>query len=190
MFYFLDFLKNIIPKRWIDYYRYIRYSLFKKQSNFYGKDSQEIFTEIYQQNYWGSSESVSGSGASLRQTQALTQELEGLLKQYKIKSILDVPCGDFNWMKEVNLAGTTYLGGDIVKELILKNQNSYAPLNQVEFKVIDLTKDSLPASDLILCRDCLVHLSYEEIFKAFIRLSLVKVNFYSRLPFLIQKTQL
>jgi hypothetical protein len=33
--------------------------------------------------------------------------------------------------------------------------------------VIDITKDDLPKVDMIFCKDCLQHLSYENIFKAF-----------------------
>ena len=167
MHYFLGFLKNIIPNSWKNYYRYLRYSLLRRYSKFYGKTSNEIFTEIYQSNYWGDSESISGSGASLTQTQTLIQELENILRKYNIKSLLDIPCGDFNWMKEVDLAGITYQGGDIVKDLIIQNQNTFSQANHIEFEVFDLTKDHLPTADLILCRDCLVHLSYEDIFKVF-----------------------
>ena len=31
---------------------------------------------------------------------------------------------------------------------------------------MDITTDGLPQADLVLCRDCLVHFSYEQIFRA------------------------
>ena len=45
------------------------------------------------------------------------------------------------------------------------NQNKFEKMN-IKFKLIDLIEDQLPDSDLIFCRDCLVHLSFEDIFKA------------------------
>ena len=60
---------------------------------------KETFTEIYTENLWASAESKSGTGSELRNTEVLRQELSVLLKKYKIQSMLDIPCGDFNWMK-------------------------------------------------------------------------------------------
>ena len=36
----------------------------------------------------------------------------------------------------------------------------------MHFKVLSLLKDVLPKVDIILCRDCLVHFSYKDIFTA------------------------
>jgi hypothetical protein len=55
-----------------------------------------------------------------------------------------------------------YVGVDIVPELIAENTQRYASAC-VEFRVGDLTRDPLPPSQLILCRDCLVHLSFANI---------------------------
>jgi hypothetical protein len=91
--------------------------------------------------------------------------LPALWEQYQIKTFLDVPCGDYNWMKEVPKENITYIGGDIVAEMINENNKRYSAEN-VSFKVIDITKDDLPAVDMIFCKDCLQHLSYENVFKA------------------------
>ena len=77
------------------------------------------------------------------------------MKRYNIKSILDLPCGDFNWMKQINLNGIKYHGADIVEPLIMENKKLY---QKYEFSVINLVKDTLPKVDLIFCRDCLFHL--------------------------------
>ncbi len=34
------------------------------------------------------------------------------------------------------------------------------------FRVVNLLDDSLPDADLILCRDCLVHFSHEDVYRA------------------------
>ena len=52
-------------------------------------------------------------------------------------------------------------GGDLVGDLIERNQAAHA-CNGVEFRKLDLVNDALPAADVILCRDCLVHLSFDD----------------------------
>ena len=43
----------------------------------------------------GDSNSFSGTGSNLDQTKEIIKKLPILIKNYKIKSILDIPCGDF-----------------------------------------------------------------------------------------------
>ena len=64
---------------------------------------QAVFAEIYQTNRWNDSESRSGAGSSLRETETLRAELPALLARHRIESIADIPCGDFNWMSAVDL---------------------------------------------------------------------------------------
>jgi len=125
---------------------------------------ENVFTHIYEINLWGSSESVSGSGSTLEGTKLIRQELPRIINQFSIQSILDVPCGDFNWMNHVPLE-IPYIGVDIVKPLISKVQHTYQSEKR-KFLHLDLTKDELPNADLVLCRDCLVHLSISNIFLA------------------------
>ena len=67
-------------------------------------------------------------------------------------------------MRFVDLAETKYIGADIVDKLILNNSNLYGINNQIDFKVINLITDKLPKVDLVITRDCLVHLSFKDIF--------------------------
>lgn len=67
-------------------------------------------------------------------------------------------------MKLIDL-NVNYIGADIVPELIAKNQAQYRNLRR-SFMKLDLIKDSLPQSDLVFCRDCLVHLSFSHIFSS------------------------
>ncbi|MBM4069886.1 MAG: class I SAM-dependent methyltransferase [Planctomycetes bacterium] len=124
----------------------------------------EIFTDIYERNGWRGKESVSGTGSDPEQTRRLIAVLPELFRDFGIRSILDAPCGDFSWMRHVDLGNIAYLGGDIVDDLIVRNQ-AHAR-EGVAFRRIDLLNDVLPAVDLILCRDCLVHFSFEYIFQA------------------------
>jgi hypothetical protein len=124
---------------------------------------KEKFTEIYENNLWCSPESVSGGGSEMQNTKVIRKELPVLIQKFNIKSILDLPCGDYNWMKSVDLSGASYIGADIVEPLVKKNKELY---NQIDFRLLDLTKDILPKVDLIFVRDCLGHLSNENVLLA------------------------
>ncbi|MCZ6710935.1 MAG: class I SAM-dependent methyltransferase [Gammaproteobacteria bacterium] len=73
--------------------------------------------------------------------------------------MLDIPCGDFNWMKTLlpELQLSKYIGADIVRDLVQRNQQRYGTA-MVDFIRLDAVSDVLPKVDLILCRDMLVHL--------------------------------
>jgi hypothetical protein len=128
------------------------------------KPPQRVFDEIYKKNRWGDRESVSGPGSRLDRTDKIRRALPYLVDQYQIRSLLDIPCGDYNWMSLLSLK-VDYTGADIVPDLIEKNQVHYRNENR-KFMVLNLIQDRLPAVDLILCRDCLVHFSSADIKRA------------------------
>jgi hypothetical protein len=124
------------------------------------RSSQERFTEIFRANHWRNVESVSGFGSTLEATVLTRRALSDLLDRYPIANILDVPCGDFHWMQHLEFKGD-YRGADIVPELVTRNQRLFGDERRT-FLILDVTGDALPRSDLILCRDCLNHLSLGE----------------------------
>ncbi len=65
-------------------------------------------------------------------------------------------------MSKVDLPLSKYIGADIVNDLIVRNQKKYAN-QQREFGKLDLISEKLPLVDVVFCRDCLVHLSYQHI---------------------------
>jgi hypothetical protein len=125
------------------------------------KSSADVFTDIYNTDLWNTPESKSGRGSTLEATFTIRQQLPIIISKYSISTMLDVPCGDYNWMKEVQ-KDCNYLGGDIVAEVVEKNQQLYSS-ETVQFKQIDITTDILPKVDLIFCKDCLQHLSYDKV---------------------------
>lgn len=138
----------------------------REESNlFRNASTEEIFTHIYLANKWGDEESRSGKGSNLAVTERLREALPDMLLQLNINSMLDIPCGDFHWMKEIDLPLTGYQGADIVKPMIEENQVRYGNEKR-EFLHLDLLRDPLPKVDAIFCRECLVHLSYADIEKA------------------------
>lgn len=136
--------------------KYTRYQLMSKST-------EDVFTEIYRGNVWGGKDSVSGMGSDVHQTRIITRELPILFNTLNISTILDIPCGDFHWMKNIDLKKIDYTGADIVKELIQENSGKYER-NNLRFQYLDLIKDKLPKVDLVFSRDCLVHFSFADIF--------------------------
>jgi hypothetical protein len=118
----------------------------------------DVFRSYYVRNKWGDAESVSGKGSNLAATAALRRILPELLRQLAVDSMVDVPCGDFHWLSQVDLSGIDYLGGDIVADLVASNRLRYGR-EGLRFEVIDLIAGPVPRADLVFCRDCLVHLS-------------------------------
>lgn len=127
-----------------------------------------VFTKIYKGDLFNSRSgnenpvSKSGSGSDLEQTREIINMLPNIFQKYEIKSVLDVPCGDFYWMQYVDLKGIQYTGGDIVSEIIDQNNQKYAN-ETIQFREIDIINEDLPQVDLILCRDLLVHLKNSQI---------------------------
>jgi len=64
-------------------------------------------------------------------------------------------------MQHVNLKGIDYVGGDIVRAIVERNSKEYRKPN-IRFERLDIMRDSLPHTELIFCRDCLVHLSFAD----------------------------
>ena len=138
---------------------------YKLNPSLLSDSTENIFKVIYDRNKWGSDLSVSGFGSEYSQTKLIIEAIPRIINDYKIRSILDIPCGDFNWMKRVDMSQIKYIGADIVSEITDENNHKYSTSNK-NFLNLDLIKDKLPKSDLIICRDCLVHFSEEDIFKA------------------------
>ena len=123
---------------------------------------RERFERIYSTNLWSDPDTRSGTGSSLDSTRVLREKLPAALRQLGTRVLLDAPCGDFTWMDRVDLGGISYIGADIVPSIIAENDRRFASVSR-RFVELDLTRDRLPDADVLLCRDCLVHLSYANI---------------------------
>ncbi len=128
---------------------------------------QGIFGALYASDSWklfpggdGKNENLSrsGSGSDLVQTAALRRELPELISRLGIRSFLDMPCGDFYWMSQVELGVDVYLGADIVPEVVEQNERKFGRPGR-DFRVLDITRSRIPQVDMIFSRDCLVHFS-------------------------------
>jgi hypothetical protein len=141
-----------------------------------GFNTTQIFSHIYRKNLWNSSESQSGPGSSMQETTAIRMALPRIIEKYKIKNFIDIPCGDLNWIRTIDLGVEHYFGGDIVSEIIDRNKTLYGNSTRT-FEIINLLESILPNGDMFLCRDCLVHFSYEDIEKFLVNLHRSKIKY-------------
>ncbi len=134
---------------------------------------KKVFTSIYKSNHWAQSDnlsgeivSVSGPGSNVNQEGFLNlkENFEKIFEDFQIKSILDMPCGDFLWLNEViKNKNIDYLGIDIVDELINENKIKYKKEN-IHFECKDIVEFiPLRQFDLILIRDLFIHLKNSDI---------------------------
>ena len=114
---------------------------------------EQIFKNIHSGGGWDGFSS--GEGSLWQNTINLRTILPGILDCFKIKSLLDVRCGNFNWMKEVDLSNVSYIGGDVVSSIV-ENNKPYSR-NNLKFMKINIIEDKLPESDLIIVKDCFIH---------------------------------
>ena len=151
------------------------------------------FARMYETNLWDNTESRSGEGSSLASTAGVRVGLPNLLRRLGVQRLLDVPCGDFHWMAHVDLAAAgviAYVGGDVVDAIVDANNARYG--NAVRrFVRVDLTSGPLPlvaghAADAVLCRDCLVHLSFANIARAMSVIRASGVRYFITTTFLDQ----
>lgn len=129
---------------------------------------QEVFRSIYLEDIWGNPETRSGWGSTTsgpNGTERIRAAIGGIFKDFDVASILDAPCGDFNWMQHLDLGGRRYVGVDIVPEVVERNRLLFARPDR-QFECADIIMDCLPEADLAIVRDVLIHLTNEQAVRA------------------------
>ncbi|HIF40366.1 MAG TPA: class I SAM-dependent methyltransferase [Planctomycetes bacterium] len=132
----------------------------KERRRFRRASRTDVFRFIYETNKWEDQESRSGKGSNMTETSEIRKRLPETLAQLSIESILDLPCGDMNWMATLDLSRYRYIGADIVPSLIERNRQEHPELT---FDVLDICEGGLPEVDFMLSRDLFVHLSFRDI---------------------------
>lgn len=112
----------------------------------------------------GSTESLSGPGSNLEATKVLRPQLAEILRRLGVRSMVDAPCGDMNWMRHLGYPFEKFIGVEISPFLVEKLRTQQFPPGY-HFQVGNIATDILPTADAIFCRDCLVHLPFEAALK-------------------------
>ncbi len=146
----------------------------EKFQNNRNTELKKIFDNIYDQRVWTNEGNGSGSGSEPQNTINTINVLVKIIRDNNIKTMIDIPCGSCKWtrllleeLKKQNIK-IKYFGFDIADEPIAnanKELESLKSYHDIEIKFGDLTNIIYPKADLLLCRDVLQHLSYDNIFK-------------------------
>lgn len=111
----------------------------------------------------GLPETPCGAGSTLEATKEIREAIPHIVQRYNLKLFLDVPCGDGNWMSQVNLPQwVNYLGIDC-EPLHIMAARQRSPCRMFLCADVLFSSFSLPRCDLLLCRDFLQHLYNAEI---------------------------
>ncbi|WP_445167260.1 methyltransferase [Mycolicibacterium sp. Dal123E01] len=137
-----------------------------------GSDStQEIFEAVYEKRMWGvgpvDARYSSGSGSHdsdvvgpyVAAVSSLIESLESP------PDAVDLGCGDFAIGSRLRPLFNRYTACDVVPGVLEQNRVQYRALD-VDFRLVDIAKDELPAGDIVFVRQVLQHLSNEKISRA------------------------
>jgi SAM-dependent methyltransferase len=165
-----SFIKSLLPRsvlRW----RYEQNAK-RRRAEFEGLSTEEVFTKIYTDGVWGvdrdrSQPFFSGSGS--HDGPIVEQYIDAVSKflaRLPAKpNVVDLGCGDFHVGAQLRPLCHRYTACDIVAPLIEFNRQKYRELD-VDFRVLDLSKDALPVGDIVFIRQVLQHLSNAHILRA------------------------
>jgi hypothetical protein len=119
---------------------------------------EEEFTRIIRSAAWGA-ETRCGHGSTLEACQAVVKVLPEWFRKFGISTMVDLGCGDWDWMRAVDLTGIRYDGYEVVQDLVLGNQKYET--DHIHFHHADVLEIEIPKVDLVLCKDVFGHLPTE-----------------------------
>lgn len=125
------------------------------------------FSTVFSSKLWGADETVSGPGSRLDNpmvTKAF-DALDHVIGEFGLRSIADIPCGDFNWFQEVlkRHPGLGYTGFDIVEPLVEMNRARFPDVKFVHFDIVSDVPDKF---DLIFTKELFIHLKDSQILRS------------------------
>ncbi|NGX45427.1 MAG: hypothetical protein K940chlam2_00581 [Chlamydiae bacterium] len=129
------------------------------------KKMAHIFTKFYQEGIWarnGEGKGSSGEGSTVENTITYRTFLQNFLKEHEIKTVVDGGCGDWEFSQELDWEGISYIGYDVVKEVIESNEKKFAKPH-IQFINQSFLTEELPPADLFICKDVFQHLSTDAI---------------------------
>ena len=135
-------------------------------------NTYEVFKKIYTHKVWTPDKDkekfyfYSGLGSHLDDfTSKYIKEVNFFLSGFKEKKkVLELGCGDFVVSSKIAPYTKKFIATDIFDEIIKHNKEKYKDMN-IDFKVLDMTKDFLPNSEICIIRCVLQHLSNDLIIK-------------------------
>jgi hypothetical protein len=163
-------VKSLLPRRVLQWHFERRAN--RRRKEFAGLSTQQVFTKIYTDGVWGAARDAkqpffSGTGSHEgpiveEYVAAVSRFLSSLPEK---PDVVDLGCGDFHVGSQLRPLCKRYTACDIVTPLIEFNRQRYRDL-EVDFRVLDLSKDASPAGEVVFIRQVLQHLSNTHVERA------------------------
>jgi len=149
------------------------------------QEAESIFSKIYQSGKWSRNElgeGTSGPGSSVNQALPYMKFLEQFLREKKIKSVIDIGCGDWEFSQFIDWGDVHYTGYDVVESVIQKDKKLYGS-DRIKFVKIDILNQEIPKADLLLCKDVFMHLPNESIIRVLNKTNHIKYCLFTSCTF-------
>jgi hypothetical protein len=148
-------------------FAWLKPAWWRRRSVAWRAGNKDRFTTLFVKERWVSEESASGPGSDRRSDQVAhaLRVLAEVAEAHDIRSMADIPCGDFNWIGDFLTARPriAYVGYDIVDDLIAQNRKRHP---EQRFEALDITAQVPPAVDLIFSKDLINHLFDRDVWAA------------------------
>jgi len=121
-------------------------------------EASAVINKIADTNFWASKESISGTGSTMKGTIGVRQCLARWIAKYNIRTFVDVPCGDGNWVGSIpGLDNILYQGFDIAEKSVMTARSKNTAHPNMSFNVFDISSNVPPKADMIMSRDVIQH---------------------------------
>jgi SAM-dependent methyltransferase len=127
--------------------------------------NETIFTRHYETGEWSKGADGmgnSGTGSDPQNARMYIHFLQNYLLDRAIESVVDLGCGDWRINRNIDWDGIQYLGIDVVESVIQENSREFSSEN-ISFVKADGIDYTLPKADLLICKDVLQHLPFQDI---------------------------
>jgi len=123
----------------------------------------EIFTKLYESNFWGGEKSPeSGSGSTRTAAMPYVEAVRQFIKSHSIESVLDIGHGDWEMWGNFKFDNINYVGIDVYQNLTDK-LNLNVGNDYRSFQSLNAVYDDLPKAELCITKDVLQHLPLNDI---------------------------
>ena len=128
--------------------------------------TKDVMEQVYEKKLWGDNASKYYSGDGSHHLEIVKPYVDAVTSFLKSTEntlvVCDLGCGDFNVGKQLVKHTKSFIGIDIVSDLIAYNKEKFIA-NNLEFHCLDIAVDDLPSGDCAILRQVLQHLSNAEI---------------------------
>ena len=118
---------------------------------------EEAFSDIYSRKAWGDGHSLSGPGSDPGISAPYVAYVERVIGEEGLRSVLDLGHGDWQMWPTDAFSRVTYTGLEVVPQVskLVREQHGRPGRNFLEEDVVSA---NWPTTDLVLCKDVLMHL--------------------------------